>query len=576
MRSVITLALIATVGLVSRLEAQSPAFARFVDRYLDDFARRHPSIAAGNGIHDHDDRLDDFSAAGIAAEVKALERDAVELRAFDPKTLTPDERVDQRILLGIIDGWLLEQKTLQNWRRNPMLYASALADGVHNLMTMTSDPAPVRMRRIIAKLRQLPAFLNDAKTNVVNPPRLFAERGAGFMRGAQEMLGRDLDAAFAAEPNAALRDSLRKAADVAIPQIAAYVAYLERDVIPKATGDFTIGAANLSRRYLAEELIDTPLETMVAIGEGELARSKSEFRAAAAKLDATRDPVKVWEQVRKDHPKMGGVVAATQRIVDSLSAFVAARGIATLPPNERVIVAPALPFDLGFASMHASPPLEKTPVKSIYYITDAQPGLSPAEQEAWLERYNYASLTNTSAHEAMPGHWLHSTYMRRTPGKVRRIWIGLNPFPQPSSGQDGWAHYAEQMVLDEGYGNGDPKLRLAQLSDALTRICRLLSGIKMQTKQWTLADAQRCFEQDAYVAAPAAKREAERGAYDPTYGGYFLGKRAILKLRADYQKRMGPKFSLREFHERFMTNGIAPIWAQRQLLLPGDTGAVIQ
>ena len=576
MRSVITLALIATVAGSPRLQSQSPAFARFVDRYLDDFARRHPSIAAGNGIHDHDDRLDDFSAAGIAAEVKALERDAVELRAFDTKTLTPDERVDQRILLGIIDGWLLEQKTLQNWRRNPMLYASALADGVHNLMTMTSDPAPVRMRRIIAKLHQLPAFLKDAKTNVVNPPRLFAERGAGFMRGAQEMLGHDLDAAFAAEPNAALRDSLRKAADAAIPQIAAYVAHLERDVIPKATGDFAIGAANLSRRYLAEELIDTPLETMVAIGERELARSKAEFRATAAKLDPTRDPVKVWEDVRKDHPNMGGVVAATQRIVDSLSAFVAARGIATLPLNERVIVAPALPFDLGFASMHASPPLEKTPVKSIYYITDAQPGLSPAEQEAWLERYNYASLTNTSAHEAMPGHWLHSTYMRRTSGKVRRIWIGLNPFPQPSSGQDGWAHYAEQMVLDEGYGNGDPKLRLAQLSDALTRICRLLSGIKMHTKQWTLADAQRCFEKDAYVAAPAAKREAERGAYDPTYGGYFLGKRAILKLRADYQQRMGPKFSLREFHERFMTNGIAPIWAQRQLLLPGDMGAVVQ
>ena len=576
MRSVAALVLIAAVSLAPQLRAQSPAFARFVDRYLDDFARRHPSIAAGNGIHDHDDRLDDFSAAGIAAEVKALERDATELRAFDPKALTPDERVDQRILLGIIDGWLLEQRTLQNWRRNPMLYASALADGVHNLMTMTSDPAPVRIRRIISKLRQLPAFLNDAKTNVVNPPRLFAERGAGFMRGAQEMLGRDLDLAFASEPNGALRDSLRKAADLAIPQIGAYVTYLERDVIPKANGDFTIGAANLARRYQAEELIDTPLPTMVAIGERELARSQAEFRAAAAKLDPTRDPVKVWEDVRKDHPKMGGVVAATQRIVDSLAAFVAARGIATLPPNERVIVAPALAFDLGFASMHASPPLEKTPVKSVYYITDAQPDLSPAEQEAWLERYNYASLTNTSAHEAIPGHWLHSTYMRRTPGKVRRIWIGLNPFPQPSSGQDGWAHYAEQMVLDEGYGNGDPKLRLAQLSDALTRICRLISGIKLHTRQWTLADAQRCFEKDAYVAAPAAKREAERGAYDPTYGGYFLGKRGILKLRADYQRRMGAKFSLREFHERFMTNGIAPIWAQRQLLLPGDTSAVIQ
>jgi uncharacterized protein (DUF885 family) len=556
--------------------SQSTEFARFVDRYLDEFAMRHPSIAAGNGIHDHDDRLDDFSASGIAAEISALKRDAAQLRGFDPKRLTPDERADQRILLGIIDGWLLEQETLKNWQRNPMLYASALADGVHNLMTMASDPAPVRMRRVISKLRQVPALLAAARTNVTNPPRLFAERGAAFMKGAHEELGHDLDLAFAAEPNAALRDSLRRAADAARTQIDGYVTYLEQTVIPRASGDFTIGAANVARRYRAEELIDTPLDTMVAIGERELKRSQAEFRAAAGRLAPGRDPLTVWQEVRRDHPKMGGVVAATQAIVDSLSAFVVARGIASLPPSERVIVAPALPFDLGFASMHASPPLEKTPVKSIYYITDAQPGLSPTEQEAWLERYNYASLSNTSAHEAMPGHWLHSTYMRRTPGKVRRIWIGLNPFPQPSSGQDGWAHYAEQMVLDEGYRNNDPKLRLAQVSDALTRICRMLSGIKLHTKQWTIADAQRCFEQEAYVAAPAARREAERGTYDPTYGGYFLGKRGILKLREDYRKRMGAKFSLREFHERFMSNGIAPIWAQRQLLLPGDTGKVIE
>jgi uncharacterized protein (DUF885 family) len=555
---------------------QSAELARFVDTYLDDFARRHPSIAAGNGIHAHDDLLDDFSAAGIAREIDALKRDAARLRSFDPSRLTPDERVDQRILLGVIDGWLLEQETLENWRRNPMLYASALTDGVHNLMTMASDPAPLRMRRIIAKLGHVPELLSAARTNVTNPPRVFAERGAAMMRGARDMLGRDLDLAFAAEPNAALRDSLRRAADAVIPRIDGYIRHLETDVIPKATGDFTIGAANLSRRYRAEELIDTPLATMVAIGERELTKSQAEFRAAAARLAPGRDPLAVWQEVRRDHPKMGGVVAATRVIVDSLSAFVARKGIATLPPDERVIVEPAQPFDLGFASMHASPPLEKTPVKSIYYITDAQPGLSAAEQDAWLERYNYASLSNTSAHEAMPGHWLHSTYMRRTPGKVRRIWIGLNPFPQPSSGQDGWAHYAEQMVLDEGYRNGDPKLRLAQVSDALTRICRMLAGIKVHTKQWTLDDAQRCFEREAYVAAPAAKREAERATYDPTYGGYFLGKLGILKLRADYQKRMGTRFSLREFHERIMMNGIAPIWGHRQLLLPGDTSAVIE
>jgi uncharacterized protein (DUF885 family) len=555
----------------------SPDFAAFVDRYLDTFARLHPSIAAGNGIHSHDDLLEDFSAAGIAAEIHTLEAERTELATrIDSARLSPDERVDRRILLGVIDGWLLEQQTLENWKRNPMQYADALTAGVHDLMTMQSAPAPVRMRQIISKLHAAPRLLDAARANIVNPPRLFAERGAVMMRGASEMLGHDLDLAFAAVPDAPLRDSLRRAANAAIPLVDGYARYLEQRVVPNATGDFTIGAANLSRRYLAEELIDTPLDQLVAIGERELRLQQAEFRAAAERLAPGKDPLSTWLTVRRDHPAAGGVVAATQKIVDSLTRFVAARGIASVPAGERVVVAAALPFDLGFASMHASPPLEPTPLKSIFYITDAQPGLSAAQQEAWLERYNYASLSNTAAHEAMPGHWLHSTYMRKTPGKVRRIWIGLNPFPQPSSGQDGWAHYAEQMVLDEGYGNGDPRLRLAQVSDALTRICRMLSGIKVHTKQWSLADAQRCFERDAYVATPAAKREAERATYDPTYGGYFLGKRGILELRADYAARMGSRFTLRGFHERFMMNGIAPIWAQRQLLLPGDTSAVLK
>ena len=574
LRAALLAACFAPIG-ASRRSPSSP-FAQFVDRYLDDFARRHPSIAAGNGLHQHDDLVEDFSAPAIRREIAALERESAELSRFEPRSLTPDERVDRRILLGVMDGWLLEQKTLENWRRNPMLYASALADGVHTLMTVESDPPPVRMRRIIAKLGHVPALLAAARANVSNPPRLFAERGATFMRGASEMLGKDLDLAFAGVANAALRDSLRRSADTAIPLIDAYASYLEQDVIPTATGDFAIGGANVARRYRAEELIDMPLAAMVALGERELLREQAAFRAAANRLAPGKDPQTTWLSVRRNHPQLGGVVAAARQITDSLTRFVMDRGIASIPAGERVVVMPAPPFDLGFASMHARPPLEKSTVKSVFYITDARADLPADQQDAWLERYNYASLSNTAAHEAMPGHWLHSIYMRRTPGKVRRIWIGLNPFPQPSSGQDGWAHYAEQMVLDEGFGGGDPALRLAQISDALTRICRLLSGIRLHTREWSLDDAQRCFEQQAYVAAPAARREAERGAYDPTYGGYFLGKRGLITLRDDYRRQRGASFSLRELHERVMTNGIAPIWAHRQLMLPGDTSILIR
>ena len=582
MRSPIRALVLAVTCLTTAACSSAPrapdtgTFARVVDQYLDDFARRHPSIASGNGLHQHDGLLDDYGAAGIAAEIAALKQTRATLRAFAMDELTVDERVDRRILDGVIDGWLLEQETLENWKRNPMLYASALSDGVHNLMTMENAPAPVRMRRVISKLAAVPALLTAARTNIVNPPLIFAERGVGMMRGAAEMLGTDLPLAFANEKATPLMDSLMTAVATAQPLVVRYADYLEQVLIPKSSGNYRVGAEAVARRYRAEELIDVPLNDLVAIGERELTIYQLQFVAAAARLAPGREAQEVWREVRRDHPKRGEVVAATQKLVDSLTAFVIAKGLAVVPDGERVVVAPAQPFALGFASMHASPPLESPPVKSFYYITDARADMPEAEQASFMERYNHASLINTSVHEAMPGHWLHSTYMRKTPGKVRRIWIGLNPFPQPSSGQDGWAHYSEQLMVEQKFGDGDPRIEMAQLSDALTRVCRLLSGIRVHTGAWSLADAQRCFEERAFVSSAAAKREAERATYDPTYGGYFLGKRGILTLRRDVAAKLGTKFNLRSFHEQLMTNGIAPIWAHRQLFLPNDTAAVIQ
>ena len=550
-------------------------FARFTDEYLDAWARRHPSIAAGNGLHQHDHRLEDFSERAIREEIADLKRRRSRLAAIDVAGLTADERVDHRILAGVIDGWLLELETVENWRRNPMLYASAVSDGVHNLMTMESDAPEVRMRRAASKLRGVPALLDAARTNLVNPPRILAERGLGMFRGAAAMLESDLPRAFADVRDERLQAELRGAADTARRAIDEYTRHLETVVLPRATGGYAVGAKNVEERYRAEELIDLPVARLLAIGERELARAQAEFRATAARIDPKRDPQAVWRDVLRDHPKQGELVAAAQRSVADLQRFVVARGLAAIPSADKVLVAAAPPFDLGLASMHSSPPLEATPVKSYYYVTDANASWPAERQDAWLQKFNYATLSDISAHEVMPGHYVHSLFMRRTPGKVRRIWIGLNPFPQPSSGQDGWAHYAEQLVIDEGYRADQPQYRLAQISEALTRICRLLSSTRLHTGEWTVDQAARFFEENAYLPAPAARQEAERGTYDPTNGGYFLGKLAMLKLRRDYQATQGDRFDLRAFHERVMTNGIAPCWAHRQLLLPGDTGAVL-
>jgi uncharacterized protein (DUF885 family) len=554
------------------------SFPSIVDNYLDQFSRRHPSIAAGNGLHAHDDALEDFSAGAIASEVAWLHGVRDELDAIDPAPLSADEKVDRRILQGIVDGWLLDLDVVKTWSRNPMIYASAISDGVHNLMTMESSPADVRARQIVAKLQHVPDLLAAARLNLRDPPRVFVERAIVMFHGVSDLLSRELPLAFTGLTDTALRDQLKASALAAQGAIEATTADLEQRVLPSATGSYAIGTANVEARYRAEELIDTPATALLAIGERELARAQAAFAKTAARVDPTtgRSAVEVWRSVLRDHPKRGELAAAAQKTVDQLLAFVREHRLVDLPAGERVIVAAAPAFDLGLASMHSSPPLEPHPVKSFYYVTDAQPGWPAERQDAWLQKFNYPTLADITAHEVAPGHYVHSLFMRRTPGKIRRIWIGLNPFPQPSSGQDGWAHYAEQLVSDEGFEADDPRYRLAQISEALTRICRLIVGLRLHSGEWTIDRAASLFEQEAHLPAPAALQEATRGTYDPTYGGYFLGKLAAIKLRRDYQEAKGDRFNLREFHERVMTDGIAPWWAHRQLLLPGDTKPIIE
>jgi uncharacterized protein (DUF885 family) len=550
------------------------AFAQFVDGYLERFATAHPSIAAGNGIHTHDGALEDFSAAAIEREVAQLRRDATQLDAMPETGSSVDERVDRRILRGLVDAWLLELATIQNWRKNPMIYAAAISDGVHDLMTMESDSATVRLRRITSKLQGVPRLLASAQQNITNPPPVFVRHAIRMLEGVPDMLDHDIPLAFANVKDERLWSAEREAADGAKRAIAEYVAHLHSQ--ESASGSFVIGAANLSARYRAEELIDVPLSQLLAIGERELGRREREFAQTARLIDSTRAPLDVWQGVLRDHPGMGQVVPAAKRAVDELIAFGTARRLVDLPTTERPTVAAAPPFDIGLASMHSSPPLEPHPVKSFYYVTDAQASWPRDRQDAWLQHFNYADLAIISAHEVYPGHWAHSLYMRRTPGKIRKIWIGLNPFPQPSSGQDGWAHYAEQLVIEQGFHAGEPKYKLAQLSEAMTRLCRLVVGIQLHSGGWTVDQGAAFFEQNAHLPAPAARQEAERGTYDPTYGGYALGKLAALKLRADVKAKEGAAFDLRRFHERVMTDGIAPWWAHRQLLLPGDSGKVVE
>ncbi len=438
-------------------------------------------------------------------------------------------------------------------------------------------PRPSAWHTLRPSCTGCPTLLSAARANIRNPPPVFVERAIEMLGGVSDLLMHDLPLAFPAGADAAVRERLMAEASAANLALLAYRDELKTRVLPHATGGYAIGIANVEARYRAEELIDLPAPRLLAIGERELAREQAQFRETAARIDPQQEPARVWQDVQSNHPAPGQLVPAAAQVVSELFAFIDAHQLMRVAPQDRhVEVAPAPAYDLGLASMHSSPPLELHPVKSYFYITDVD-GHWPAErQDAWLRMLNYATLADISAHEVAPGHYVHSLFMRATPGKVRRIWVGLNPFPQPSSGQDGWAHYAEQMVSDEGFHADDPRYRLGMLAESLNRICRLLAGIRLHSGEWTLDQASALFEREAHLPAAAARREAVRGTYDPTYGGYMLGKMAALKLRGDYQAARGAAYTLQEFHERVMTDGIAPWKVHRELLLPADHGAVLE
>jgi uncharacterized protein (DUF885 family) len=219
---------------------------------------------------------------------------------------------------------------------------------------------------------------------------------------------------------------------------------------------------------------------------------------------------------------------------------------------------------LSTASMDTPGPYENKATEAYFNVTLPDPSWTAQKTEQWMEVFNRAGIISIADHEAYPGHYTQFLWVKQAPSKVRKL-IGCG------SNAEGWAHYDEQMMLDEGYGNGDPKLRLAQVHEALLRNARYIVGIQMHTGNMTLEQGTDFFIKEAHQTPAVAEREAKRGTSDPTYLVYTLGKLEILKLRADYKQKMGDKFSLEQFHNEFMQQGYPPIKIIREKMLGNDS-----
>ncbi|MGH9331392.1 MAG: DUF885 domain-containing protein, partial [Vicinamibacterales bacterium] len=303
----------------------------------------------------------------------------------------------------------------------------------------------------------------------------------------------------------------------------------------------------------------------------ELKATQEEFKRVAGRADGG-DAIETWRRLKDDHPEPGRLVDVARDQIEELEGFIRTRALVSLPEGDPVIVAPSPKFyRWTFASMWTPGPFETRPIRAYYYITDIDAGWSRDRQEEHMRDLNYGALWAISIHEVYPGHFLHYQHLRQVESTLRKSILFSS-----ASLVEGWAHYCEQMMVEAGFGRDDLAVRLGQLAEALIRLCRFVVGIRLHAEDMSVEQGVRFFRDEAFMEEASARREAERGAFDPSYVVYSAGKLMLLKLREDYKARAGAKYSLRAFHDALLANGTLPFWVHRRLMLGEGSGALIE
>lgn len=548
----------------------SEPLPHFVDDLLGYLHETHPTHATLDGVHTHDDLLEDLSRHGIDAEARALAGYLRRLEEIDRDGLTGIEALEHRMLSSHLRGRMFELEAVRPWERNPQVYADVIASSLAGQSLFTHAPAPERARRVLSKLRQTPRLIQAARDNVKEPPGIFVKVGIETMRGVLTFIDRDLPRAFSSVDDLHLLGDLADAQQEASQAVAAYIEYLEKDVGPKARASFRLGRDKFEQKLRLEEGITVPVDKLLLIAERELAATQEAFRQLAGKNGA--DPLEAWARTKENHPAPGQLVKVGRAQVDELKTFLERQGLITVPDSEPVVVAPTPDFyRWSFASMWTPGPFESKPTRAYYYLTDIESSWPPERQAEHLRDYNLPTLWSVSIHEVYPGHFLHYQHLRKVTSKARKSILFA-----PASFVEGWAHYCEQMMIENGFGRNDPSIRLGQLAESLIRLVRFIVGIRLHTEDMSVEQGVRMFREDAFLEEASARREAERGTFDPTYLVYSAGKMMLLKLRQDYKAQQGKAFSLRTFHDTLLANGTAPFWLHRELMLGNNPGDVLE
>jgi uncharacterized protein (DUF885 family) len=543
------------------------AYRIMADEFLARYLAWRPQEAVGLGLHEFDGKTTDLSRDSIELQLSLLRAFRQRFAEIDGATLDRGSDVQRRLLMTAIDNELLKFESMKSYSRNPMVYAGAIDVNVYAKRDFA--PKAERLRSVVAALRRMPDVMKAARDNLDEAlPKPFVETAIQVADGGAEFLRRDLVEAFDDVGDKGLQAEFRDVNGAASSALRDYAEYLKREKSPAADDQFAIGRDAYVRMLADGELISQSPEEILEIGLRELRKEQEIFARTAARIDPDKPAIEVFRTIQQDHPTAESLLPDTRQHLEMIRSFLVEKDLVTFPSDVRVIVdeTPRYARAVSFASMDSPGAFETKATQAYYYVTPVEPEWDEKRKDEWLTAFNFYTTDVVSIHEAYPGHYVQYLHLQASDAdRIDKVFSSYAFI-------EGWAHYCEQMAIDEGFGADQgplaaEKYRLAQSDEALLRLCRLCVSIKMHTQGMTLEGGTKFFMGNCYYEEAPARAEANRGTYDPGYCFYTIGKLQLLKLREEYRQQEGGNFSLKKFHDEVLRHGAPPVRLLREMML---------
>ena len=574
---------IAGIAIVSAIAWAAPdadeAYSQLADRYLDESAVFSPVTATALGDHRADDRLDEVDGAARERKRDAFLEYREALAAIDRDELLRANQVDAAILENKIESTLFDLDALQEWAWNPLYYVRLAGNSVYGLLSRDFAPLEERLANVASRLAQFPRFLEQARESLQpeRVPKIHAETAIQQNRGLVTIID-SMVVPLMEEQSPETRELLAAAIDSARAAIAEHQAWLEEELLPRANGDFRVGAELYDRKLAFALNSSLSRREIRTLAESEYELVRNEMYEIAKQVYVGLHPYTAFpdnpdeaykqaiiraalEEAYRQLPQRDEIVAIARQYLQQASDFVVEKNIVTMPEEPvEIIVMPE--FQRGVALAYLSPPgpLDKGQ-KAFYAVAPLPSDWTDAQVESFLREYNLYSIQNLTIHEAVPGHYLQLALSNRHPSALRSaLWSG--PFVE------GWAVYAERVMIDAGYLDDDPLMRLVNRKWYLRAITNAIIDSAIHVDGMTQDEAMKLMIEGGFQEEREAAGKWVRAQLSSAQlSTYFVGYQEHEALRADVESAWGDEFTLRRYHDQLLSYGSPPVRFVRALML---------